>query len=53
MTAFLITCIFIFVLSLTSNIVFILTSEESRGGAVFGMIAFTAMTAWAIFLLFG
>jgi hypothetical protein len=52
MTPFIIVCLAIFLLSLISNIVFILTSEETRAGGIVGMIVFTAMIVWGIALLF-
>jgi hypothetical protein len=52
MTAFIIVCIALFSLSLISNVIFILTSEDTRAGGVIGMIAFTAMIVWGIALLF-
>lgn len=52
MTTFIIVCIAIFILSLISNIIFILTSEDTRSGGIVGMIIFTAMIVWGFSLLF-
>lgn len=49
---FLVCSLIIFVLSLISNIIFILTtSDNAKGGAILGVIAFTALIFWDISLI--
>ena len=53
MTAFIIISLVLFLLSMFSSIIYVLNPEaEFRGGAVIGLIMFTVMSAWSIFLLF-
>lgn len=53
MTAFLIVCIFLFLLSIFSNAVFILNNyTEVKLGAVLGLLVFSGMVVWALNLLF-
>jgi hypothetical protein len=53
MTAFIITSIAIFFVSIVSNIIFILNNyTESKFGAVIGLILFTSMMIWGFTLLF-
>mgnify|MGYP003638478361 CR=1 FL=1 len=52
MTIFIIASIVLFLLSLISNIVYVLNIDSpSRMGAVFGIIAFSIMISWGAFLL--
>lgn len=52
MTAFLIVCIFLFLLSIFSNAVFILNNyTEVKLGAVLGLLVFSGMVVWALTLL--
>jgi hypothetical protein len=54
MTAFIITTIVLFLLSLGSNIVYLSNRESpNRFGSISGIIVFTAMISWAMFLLLG
>lgn len=53
MTFFIVVCMVIFLFSLSSNMFFVLTSEENRIGGILGMIVFTAMIIWSIQLLVG
>lgn len=54
MTAFIITSIVLFFLSLGSNTVYLLSEESpNKIGAVFGVAVFSVMISWAVFLLFG
>lgn len=53
MTAFIIVSMIFFILSMISNIGYIISpSTIWKGGAVIGLICFSAMTAWSAFLLF-
>lgn len=52
MTAFIIISIILFFISIISNIIYILNPDNIfKGGAIFGLICFTSMIIWAIFLL--
>jgi len=54
MTAFIIVTIILFLLSLSSNIVYVLSGEApNKLGSVSGIIIFSSMIAWATFLLLG
>lgn len=53
MTAFLIVSVVLFLLSILSNIIFVLNENvTAKGGAVLGVIVFTGMIVWALTLLF-
>jgi len=53
MTAFIIVCIALFIISIVSNGLFILNNNtEFKAGALIGIIVFSGMTAWALSLLF-
>lgn len=52
MTWFLICCIAVFILSLVSNVLFLLSPMNNlKGGSILGIIVFTALTVWAISLI--
>jgi steroid 5-alpha reductase family enzyme len=54
MTAFIITSIALFLLSLGSNMVYLSNGESpNRMGAVIGVTVFSIMITWAAFLLLG
>jgi len=54
MTIFIIVTMALFLLSLVSNIVYLSNRESpNRMGATFGIIVFSVMTSWAVFLLVG
>jgi len=54
MTAFIITTIVLFLLSLGSNMVYLSNGESpNRMGAIFGVAIFSVMISWAVFLLLG
>jgi hypothetical protein len=53
MTAFIISSLVLFFLSLVSNILFVLNENTTfKGGAVVGLIIFTSMLVWGSLLLF-
>jgi len=54
MTAFIITTILLFLLSLASNIVYASSNDSpNKIGSVSGIIIFSVMISWAVFLLVG
>jgi hypothetical protein len=52
MTAFIITSMILFLISIISNIAYIINPNTIfKGAAATGLIFFSAMVAWSIFLL--
>ena len=53
MTTFIVLSSLLFLLSIVTNIIFIMNEHtQNKGGAVFGLMVFTIMFSWSIFLLF-
>ena len=53
MTAFLITSIVLFFISLLSNVVYVLNNHtDLKGGSIIGIAVFSGMIVWALSLLF-
>lgn len=54
MTAFIIVTMSLFLLSLGSNMVYLSNGESpNRMGAIFGVVVFSIMVSWSVFLLIG
>ena len=53
MTAFIVITLVLFLLAMITNTIFILNENtQNKGGAVLGLMVFTAMSVWGMFLLF-